>query len=231
MAKRQSSSDERSTPPGTAEDAFTARVFEFIAWARTRTQTLIVGIVLVVLLVAGGIYWYTQRDAQLNAAAAELETLQQNVPFEDPATAVASVEGYLDRYGGTSYAIEARLLLARVHLVANEDPASAIAVLQEVAPGFRSPLNTQATFMLAAAYEQAEDWDEAAALYEQIGDEVELPFQIREAGEGLARSHLAQGDTAAATEAYRSLLEVLDADDPTRARYEMRVAEFTAGGG
>ncbi len=228
MAKPRPSPARPSQAPTTGEDVFTASILRFLAWARDRTQTLIIACVFLTVLVVGTVYWFSQRSDQLDAAAAELEELQQTILFEDPATAAASVQGYLDRFGGTTFGVEARFLLARVHLTAGEDPDAAVEVLQAVAPDFGSSLTQDATFMLAASLEQAERWDEAVQIYEELVARVDFTFQQKEAGEGLARASLAQGDTVSAVQAYGSILETLEDDDPTRSLYEMRLAELGA---
>jgi predicted negative regulator of RcsB-dependent stress response len=231
MAKRKRSAPRPSASTTSGDDALTAAVLTFLAWARERTQTLIVGGVVLAVLATGTVYWFYQRSAQLDAAAGELETLQQTVAVQDPATATASVQGFLDRFGGTPHEIEARLLLARVHLIGGDDPNAAVEVLQAVAPDYSSALNVDATFMLAAALEQGERWIEASEIYEELSDQVDFSFQRKEAAEGLARARLAQGDTASAIDVYRSMLDELEEDDPERPRYEMRLAELTAAQG
>ena len=229
MAKRRpSASKPASTRPSSGEDAFTAAILELVRWSRERTQTLVLSGVAVILVATGIVYWINQRGAQLDAAAGELEALQQTVGVQDPATAEASIQGFLDRYEGTPFGIEARMLLARVQLVGADDPNSAVEVLQAVAPSYGSPLAVDATFMLGASLEQAERWIEAADIYEELLSRVDFSFQRVEAGEGLARSRLAQGDTAAAIEAYRSVLDELEEDALDRARFEMRVSELSA---
>jgi predicted negative regulator of RcsB-dependent stress response len=228
MAKRKRSAPRLSASTTSGDDALTAAVLTFVAWARERTRTLIVGGVVLTVLAMATALWFYQRSGQLDAAAGELEELQQTVAVQDPATAAVSVQGFLDRFGGTPHEIEARLLLARVHLIGGDDPNAAVEVLQLVAPNYGSPLNVDATFMLAAALEQGERWIEAIEIYEALSNRVDLSFQRKEAAEGLARARLAQGDTAAAIEVYRSILEATEEDDPERPRYEMRLAEFTA---
>lgn len=228
MAKRKQPSPTRPlTSSTTDEDALTARILELVIWGRHRAPTLVVAGVVFVVLVVGAFYWSSQRSTQLDAAAFELEELQQTVGFQDPATFEASVQGYLDRFGGTPFAIEARLLLARVHLLsAVSDPNAAVEVLEAVAPDFSSPLALDATFMLAAALEQAERWNEAIQIYEELLSQVEFSFQRVEAGEGQARSLLASGDSAGAVQAYQSILDALEPDDPDRPRHQMRLAEL-----
>jgi len=230
MAKRRPSSSKKApTSRGSEEDAFTARILEFLAWARHRTGLLVGAGIIGVVLVVGGLLWWNQRSARLDMAAAELEMVQQWVMFTEPQAAQAEVREYIERFAGTPYALEARLLLAELHLDENQ-ANEAISVLQAVAPAYRSPLQVQATFLLAVAFEEAERWDDAVSLYRELRDRAEYSFQEREAGEGLARTLLARGDREAAIDAYREVLALLEPGDPRRARYEMRIAELSAAG-
>jgi len=212
------------------DEALVARLFDLSDWVKARSQLVIGGAVVLVLVAVGAVYYFIQRGSQLDQAAQELESLQQTIGFEDPATAVATIDGFLARHGDTAYGIEARMVLARVQLIGNEDPAAAIAALEPVTPDYGGGLGTDATFLLASAFEQAGRWDEAAAIYEELGANADYAFQRTEATEGLARARLALGDTAAAVAAYESLLAELEEDDPARMGYEMRLAELTAGG-
>lgn len=225
MAKRRPSS--QSTPRGTADDAFTARVLELWVWARNRTELVIAGTVIVLLLVGGGLYYFNQRSERLAMAATELESIQQVLVVGEPQEAVAELRNFLARYGGTPYGVEARLSLAEVLL--DEGRASeAISTLTEVAPSLADPLRLQATILLAVTYEEAQNWERAQEVYSQLRNGAEFSYQRRDAGEGLARVHLAQGDTAAAVEVYRALVNEVEAGSTEREYYEMRLAEFTA---
>lgn len=234
MANRRPTSSKRPRPQsqvsGGGEDAFSAFVLNLTTWAGEHSRILVALAAVVVLAALGTFYWFNQRSAQLDAAAQQLESLQQEVGFDDPATATASIQGFLDRFGGTPYGVEGRMLMARVQLVGNSDPATAITTLQAVAPDYDTPVGLEATFMLAAAFEQAERWDEAASIYSQLRTSAEFSFQKVNAGDGLARVRLAQGDTAAAIEAYRTILDQIEPDDQNRGEYEMDLAELTAGG-
>ncbi len=215
-------------PAGTADDAFTARILEFYLWSRQRTQVLVVGVAVLVVLVVGTIYWINQRNAQLDRAAAELDGIQQLARFGDQGEARAQLTIFIDRFDGTPHEVEARLNLAELELEADSYDA-AIEALEPVAPNFSGPLNVQATFLLGLAYEQAERWDEAASVFAELQRRAEFQFQRSEAGEGLVRARLALGDTAAAAETYRTLISEFEEGDAQRAYYEMRLAELTRG--
>jgi predicted negative regulator of RcsB-dependent stress response len=224
MAKRRPSSS-RSTPRGTVDDAFTARVLEFWIWARNRTELLVAAVVVAVLLVGGGIYYFNQRAEQRLQAAAELETIQQTLAFSQPEEMVSELRDFLARHGGTPYAVEARLVLAEI-LLGDGRPSEAISTLTEVAPSFRDPLRLQATILLAVAYEEAENLDRAAEVYAQLHDRAEFRYQRLDAGESLARVRLLQGDTAAAVQVFRELLGQVEEGDTEAEYYRMRLAEL-----
>lgn len=212
-------------PSNTADDAFTSRVLLFVAWAQRNPQTLIASVVAVVLVVVGA-FWFTgQRSGRLAEAATQLEQVQQVVAVAPAEEAIAELERYLVSFGRTPYGLEARLLLGERFLEAG-DPQGAIAALTVVAPSFGDPLRIQATVLLATAYEQAEDWAAAIRVYQDLKDRAEMTFQRQEAAEGLARAHLALGDTAAAVAAYQGLLDQLDEGDLARSYVQMRMAEL-----
>jgi predicted negative regulator of RcsB-dependent stress response len=229
MAKKKGPSPgERRTPPGTADDAFTVRVLEFTAWARDRTHVLVIAAAAVVLLVVGGIFWFGQRQQRMEQAAQELDRIQAAVFFEEAPQARAQLRTFLDRFGGTAYGVEARLLLAEL-LLADQDPEEAIQVLEEVAPSDRNPLRLQASILLGVAYEQAERWDDAESLYRWLRRNAEFSFQRRDAGERLAQILVVQGDTAGARTILDEIVGELEEGSPDRSYFEMRLAEISEG--
>lgn len=230
MAKKKGTTPSRThnRPKGNEDDAFTARVLELVAWSRQNTQLAILGLVAIVVIAGGTLYYLSQRSQQLEEAATQLESIQQVAATAPVPEAAAEIESYLVRFGGTPYGIEARLLLAELHLQ-NGNPTPAIETLLEVAPAYGGSLELQATSLLAVAYEEAERWDDAQAVYEELMDRSEFSFQRREAGEGLARVLLAEGDSAAAAEEFRALIELEDEESPLRSYFQMRLAELTGG--
>ncbi|MSR23051.1 MAG: tetratricopeptide repeat protein [Gemmatimonadetes bacterium] len=225
MAQRR-----RTTTPTTAStsplDTFAAGILRFVGWARERAQVVVAAGVVAVLLVAALVYYALQRSRQLDLAAAELETVQVAALTPGP-QAQDEIRAYIDRFSGTPYAIEAYLLLGDIYLRQDQAEA-AIAALQEIAPSYASPLHVQVTFLLAVAYEQAERWDDAATLYQELLDRAEFPFEKREAGEGLARAELGRGNPTGAIAAYEDILAALDPDDPERGAFEMHLSEVRA---
>jgi len=208
------------------DDIFVAKVLEVGNWAQRNHQLLtIVGIV-AVIAVAAFLYYGNYREALAVQAVNELELVHQSVSLGDTEGAKNELIVFLDRFGGTAYSSEARMLLGELYLRTDE-PQQALAVLEPMATSPREPLELQAASLLAAAYEQEARWADAEATYLAIADRSELDFQIRDALAAAARIRSDQGNAAGAADLYRRILEELDENDPDRGLYEMRLAEVS----
>ena len=217
-----------SERPEHEDDIFVANVLEVGNWAKRNQQLLTVLGVVVVLGVAAGIYYRNYRSTLVQQAANQLEQVQQSVALQDTQGAKDQLAVFLDRFGSTPYAGEARMLLGELYLRSN-DAQQAIAVLEPMASSPRDPLELQAASLLGVAYEQEKRWDDAAATYLRVADRSELDFQVRDALAAAARIREQQGNDAGAAELYRRILANMDANAQDRGVYEMRLAEVTSG--
>jgi len=210
------------------EDVFVDKVLSTGAWAKANSQTLVLMGIVVVVVAAGGLYYANYRSSVREQAIAQLEQVQQTVSFGERDAAVATLREYVDRFDGTVYALEARVLLGQV-LLEQDDPDGAMDVL---APAVRAmdqePVGIQAAFLMAAAYEEAGRAEEAERLFLRIAETAELPFQIREALTGAARIRESAGDFAGAVELYDDVLGGMEETSPDRSYFEMRRAEAAA---
>lgn len=208
-----------------ADDAFVARILDFSNWASRNQQVLTVAGVLLVLLVAGGLYYRSYR-AQLDRQAVEqLELIYQSISINDVEGAKADLATFLDRFGGTTYEGEARLVLGELYLQTG-DAQQALAVLEPLGASPRDPIEFQGAMLLAGAYEQEERWADAEEVYLTIADRSELDFQVRDALAAAARIRRAEGDGPGAIALYERLLASLEENSPERGRYEMRIEEI-----
>jgi predicted negative regulator of RcsB-dependent stress response len=210
---------------GDADDVFVAGVIEASNWAKVNQQLLTVGVVILAIVVAGGFYYRNYRATLTNQAAEQLEVIHQSISIQDTEGAKVDLATFLDRFGGTAYEGEARLMLGELYLESG-DPQQALAVLGPIGTSPRAPIEFQGATLLAVAYEQEERWDEAEATYLEIADRSELDFQIMNALAAAARIRGAQGDTEGAIALYERVLASLEANSPDRSVYEMRVAEL-----
>ncbi len=213
--------------PDDMDDAFIGRLIEISAWAQRNTQTLIIGVIATALLVAGVVYYFNFRTATADRAVTELERIQQSVGLVSTQESVAELNGFIERFSGTPSAWEARLIIGELQLESG-DPEGAIAGLQPVTRNLDDPVALQAAVLLAVAYEQTEQWDQAVATYLQIADRAELGFQIRGALSDAARIREQQGQHGDAARILDRLLGELEDADPGRGIVEMRLAEARA---
>lgn len=212
------------------DDVFVARVLHAGKWAEAHRQLLTAAVVVVSLAVAGLLYYRSYRRSLVEQAAQQLEVIHQSLSLRDTEGAIGELVTFLERFGGTPYEGEARLLLGDLYLRTGR-AEQAEAVLEPVGASPRSPIELQAATLLAVAYEQQGRHAEAEATYLRIADRSELSFQIRDALAAAARIRQSRGDLAGARALYERALRGLDAEDPERGLYEMRVAEIQAATG
>ena len=120
------------------DDVFVAKVLEIGNWARTNQQVLTVLGIVAVLAVAAGLYYRNYRSTLIQQASNQLEQIQQSVALQDTQGAKDQLAVFLDRFGSTPYAGEARMLLGELYLE-TKDPQQAIAVLEPMASSPRDP--------------------------------------------------------------------------------------------
>ena len=210
-----------------ADDAFVAGILEATSWAKRHQQKLITGGIVLVLAIASGIYYVNFRGSQAERAVTELERVQQTIGLGNRDAARGELQNFIERYGGTPFALEARLLLGQLHLEAGE-AEQAISALEPVRSEMGNPLAVQGATLLAGAYEEAGQPDEAVETYRLIANRTDLEFQLREALMHAGRLLTAQGELDEARSIYEELLAGMEDDDPVRGILELRIAELSA---
>ena len=212
------------------DDIFVARVLEFSGWARNNSQVLILfGIALAVVIFAS-LYYVNWRQNQAEAAVGELERIAQSVGISDPEASKISLEQYLERFAGTPYASEARLLLAQLYMDGGQ-AGQALSTLEDADATLREPMGVQIATLRARALEEQALMDEAEALYLRIADQAELAFQRIGAMDDAARIRMTTGDYAGAAELYQRLLDEEEFSVEQQGVYEMRLGEARARSG
>ena len=210
-----------------ADDLFVARTLEFLGWAKGNSQVLILfGIALAVVLL-GTLYYVNWRQGQAEIAVTELERISQAVGVSDPEASKISLEQYLERFAGTPYAAEGRLLLAQLYLDGGQ-AGQAMATLEESGVSMREPLGVQLATLEARALEAQNRQPEAEALYLRIAETAELAFQRNGAWEDAARLRMTMGDHAGAAELLQRLLDEGEFSVEQRGIFEMRLGEAQA---
>jgi predicted negative regulator of RcsB-dependent stress response len=228
MSQRHPST-RRAKPAASHEpdDLFVARVLHAGKWIEAHQQLLTVLLVVAGLAVAGLLYYRSYRRSLVEQAAQQLEVVYQSLSIQDSEGATRELVTFLERFSGTPYEGEARLLLGDLYL-RTERPEQAEAVLEPIGASPRTPIELQAATLLATAYEQQGRDEDAERTHLRIAERSDLDFQVRDALAAAARIRQGRGDVAGAVELYERALESLDAEDPERGVYEMRIAEIRA---
>jgi predicted negative regulator of RcsB-dependent stress response len=209
------------------DDVFIAKTLELSQWAKNNQQLLTALSVVLILLIAGGIYYHNYQESLAQQAGSQLEQIHQTISLQDREGAKSELSTFLERFGNTAYAGEARLLLGQLYLETN-DAQQALAVLEPMASSPRGPLELQAAMLLGVAYEQEERWQDAEEIYMTVADRSDLDFQVRNALQSAARIREDQGNVDGAIALYERILDDLPEDAQDRGMYQMRLAELKA---
>ena len=206
------------------DDLFVARVLHLGKWAESNQQLITVLAIVAVIAVAGLIYYRNYRATHTQQAAQQLEMVYQSLTIQDEQGAKDQLATFLERFSGTPYEGEARLLLGELYL-ADGQSQQAQAVLAPLGTSPREPIEFQGATLLAAAYEEEERWIDAERIYLEIANRSELDFQVRDALAAAARIRASQSNAQGAIELYQRILSGLDENAPERGLYEMRIQE------
>jgi predicted negative regulator of RcsB-dependent stress response len=208
------------------EDIFVESVLEGSVWARQHGRRLMILGIAALVLLAGIILNRNYRADLRENAASELNRVRQTVLSGNKQLAASDLTKYVALYGKTPSGVEARTMLAQLHLSMNQ-PQQAVTAIEPVADDIdESPA---AAFLLAGAYEALKQPQKAEETYLKIADEAEFGFEKREALERAAGVRVERGNIAGAIELYDRALKTLPDDSPDRTIYEMRIAELRGG--
>jgi predicted negative regulator of RcsB-dependent stress response len=212
------------------DDKFVLAVERISYWARQNTRLLIFGGVAVVLVVLGTIYYVDSQRRVEAEAAVRLGEVHQTIMTGNAPLAIRDLQAYLATFGGTRAAREARLLLADL-LMGQDRPDEAIQALGRLHRDLDEPVGIAAAQVLAAAYEQLEQYDQAIDTYRRIARDARFEFQRRDALANAGRVALDTGQPALAAEFYDRVVQTFEEGNPERSYYEMWRAEANAMAG
>ena len=230
MSKRHPGSRRaHQEPSADPDDIFLARVLAVGNWARANQQLVMILGVVVAIGIAGAVYYNGYRETLVEQAAEQIESVHQSIMLQDTEGAKNELITFLERFSGTVYEGEARLLLGDLYLQ-SADPQQARQVLEPLGSSPRAPIEFQGAALLGAAYEEEGRLDDAEATYLRIADRSELDFQVRNALSSAARIKVSQGDGEGAIQLYQRALDTFEANEPARGIYELRIQELMAAG-
>jgi predicted negative regulator of RcsB-dependent stress response len=215
-------------PHHSSEDRFVGYILQIANWAQRNTRALILALGAAAILVFAVKYYVDYKQRVRDLAATEMRNLRGMLEASQPDQVVQQLRAYIVQFDGTSYAREARVLLAHSLLLTNRAAEAIEPARQAIDALGRDVLSTRAAFLLAAAYEETGDTTAAVDVYRQIAGRVQLRVQKSRALEGAARLLSARGDVLQAAAIYDELAELTPEEAPARAFYEMRAAEMRA---
>ena len=214
----------QAAPP---DDVFVESVLESSVWAKQNVRLLTIATTVVLVLVAGFLYYRNYRSRLRDVAETQLTQIRTTLLAGNAALAISDLDSFLSRFGSTPTAVEARVLLARAHLE-NQEPQKAIDVISSQARDLQAPLGVQSAMLLADAYVSAVQEDRAVEVLLRVGTDAPFDYQRRLALETAARIRFEQGNAQAAVDLYDRILTDLPIESPERPVYQLRRAEAAA---
>jgi predicted negative regulator of RcsB-dependent stress response len=215
-------------PHLTSEDRFVSYILQFANWAQRNTRALILGLAAAAIVIFAVKYYIDYKQRVRDVAATELRNIRMVLEAGQPDQVIEQLRTYIVQFDGTTYAREARVLLAHSLLLGNRAAEAIDPARQAVDALGDDLLSLRAGFLLAAAYEEVADTGSAIAVYQQIGRDVDMRVQRTRALEAAARLLDARGDYPNAVAIYERLAELTPEEAPAQAFYLMRAAEMRA---
>jgi predicted negative regulator of RcsB-dependent stress response len=214
-------------PQPEPDDKFILTVERIAIWTRENSRMLLIGTIVIVVAVAGVIYYMESQRRVEAEAATRLTDIHQTVLTGNVPLAIRDLQSYLGTFGGTRAAREARLILADL-LITQERPQDAVEALGRLPRDLDEPVGIAAAQIQAAAYESMGNHDEAIETYRRIARNARFEFQRREAYASAGRVALDSNQPALAAEMYDRLVQTFEETEPARGYYEMWLAEARA---
>lgn len=226
MAKHPTSSrvHRGDQPP---DDAFVASIKRAYDWGRANRRVVTTGLVVVLVIALGSIWYIAQKRQTEREAAARFNAVQQTLASGNVQLAIRDLQSYLQRFGETESGSQARILLAGI-LLEQDRPQEAMEALGRLPRDLERPYGLAAARLQAAAQEESGDHDAAADNYVRIADEARFEFERREALADAARVHLQAGQPDRAADLFDRVVQSFDEGEQGRGYYEMWLAEAQA---
>jgi predicted negative regulator of RcsB-dependent stress response len=197
-------------------DKFVERTFDWAHWIETHRSQAI-GVVVILLLMAAGLFAWRQmsRSAEEGASVAYGQARQAYFAGNWQ-LAVADLQGFLNRYGDSTYAVDARFFLADAYYQAGQyQPA--VQSLEEFLDDYGdSPFAENARQLLAASYQQMGQFPQAIAVYERAIESTDSDVAKINYRNAMARIYASQGDIEGAANQYRAIVEIDPEGDAAR---------------
>lgn len=213
--------------PDPEQDAFIEAVERLVAWTQQNLQLVVGGTVLVVVLTLAGLWYWNYQTSRTEQADRQLQGIRSALATGTDTVGVPRLQQFVQSFGGTEAALEARVLLARLQLqrdAAGDAVESVQPVVDETSAG--SSTGVAARRVLADAQQAAGRPDAALRTLRELAENARFGFQRREAAAERASILTEQGRLQEARSIYQRLVE----EAPTDAQqlHAVRLGEVQA---
>ena len=208
-------------------DRFVRQTFDWAHWIETHRTQAIGAVGVLALLVAGFFVWRGMSRSAEETASVEFTRARQAYFAGNWQLAASDLQGFLSRYGGSSYADDARFFVAEAHYNAGQHAEAAEALEAFLDEDGESPFAENARRLLGATYQQLGQLAQAITVYQEGLEEAEDDATRISYREALARVYQSQGEKEAAANQYRAIVE-LDPDSDRAHEALREIAELTA---
>ena len=198
----------------------------FVEWAQLNSRAIIIGLVVVVLAVAGWWLYRTNQEARVAQAETALARAGQSLATNNVPLAMTDLQRVVEGFAGTPAAREAALMLAQLHYDRGEHQKG-VDVLQRVLDDARgSGLGAPVQVLIADGQMELAQYSEAAASYLRAAGMTPFAMEQANYSASASRAFAAGGNVEAATAIWRALAE--DEESPVRGEALIRLGELQA---
>ena len=191
-------------------------------WARANSSKLSIAGIAIVAVAAVAFLWRASAEKKELRASEALANATAVVQSGNVALAQSDLQALLRRYGGTSAAIQARMLLARVHFGTGKVDEGLRELNAISSPGIYS---ASVHALRAAGLEQSGKPAEAAAEYEKAAAASTTEIGKASYQSDAARAYVAAGNVEAAKRIWESLISDTN---PLAGEAKVRLGEISA---
>ncbi len=208
-------------PPGDIEE----RSYSLLGWAQANIRAVIIGLVVMVGLIVGLWIYLATQAAREQRATAEVASASGAVAAGNYALAETDLTRIVQQFAGTDAGKQAVLLLSEA-LYGQGKYEQGIEHLQRYVGS--APDHMRAAFhsQIAAGYEEAGNFSEAAAAYLRAADVAQFGADKSVYRADAARAYTLAGNTAAAKQLWEA--EAADLSSPVSGEARVRLGELDA---
>ncbi len=180
-------------------------------WWKNNWQSLVTGLAIALLIVAGWQYWQNQQAADRAAARQGFDTIIDALSNPDPDERLSTMEYTLDElqenYSGSVYSVFAAMVAANIYMEEGSPEQAADQLRWALEQAGDEPLPRVIRLRLARALHAAGDNEAALETLEELSDAGRFQPMYRELEGDI---HIAMGNESEARDAYEQARDALD---------------------